>query len=38
MTIKEYHTVQKLLDLAKSRLNPRLARRIQVVTLAQQRV
>ena len=36
MTVKEYHSVQKLLSLAKSESNPRLARRIQAVALAQQ--
>jgi transposase len=36
MTVKEYHSVQELLSLAKSEPNPRLARRIQVVALAQQ--
>ena len=36
MTVKEYHSVQKLLSLAKSEPNPRLARRIQVVALARQ--
>jgi len=34
MAVKEYHSVQKLLSLAKSEPNPRLARRIQVVALA----
>jgi transposase len=36
MTIKEYHTVQKLTNLAKSQSNPRLSRRIQAIALAQQ--
>jgi len=36
MTVKEYHSVQKLLSLAKSESNPRLARRIQAVALARQ--
>lgn len=36
MTVKEYHSVQKLLSLAKSQSNPRLARRIQAVALARQ--
>ena len=36
MTVKEYHGVQKLLGLAESQSNPRLARRIQVVALARQ--
>lgn len=36
MTVKEYHSVQKLLSLAKSQPNPRLARRIQAVALARQ--
>ena len=36
MTVKEYHSVQKLLSLAKSESNPRLARRIQAIALARQ--
>jgi transposase len=36
ITVKEYHSVQKLLSLAKSESNPRLARRIQAVALARQ--
>jgi len=36
MTVKEYHSIQKLLSLAKSESNPRLARRIQAVALARQ--
>ena len=36
MTVKEYHSVQKLLSLAKSESNSRFARRIQAVALARQ--
>ena len=36
MTVKEYRSIQKLLSLAKSEPNPRLARRIQAIALAQQ--
>ena len=36
MTVKEYRSIQKLLSLAKSESNPRLARRIQAVALARQ--
>ena len=31
MTVKEYHSIQELLNLAKSESNSRLARRIQAV-------
>ncbi len=36
MTVKEYHSVKKLLSRAKSESNPRLARRIQAIALVRQ--
>ena len=36
MTVKEYHSVEELLSLAKSESNSRLARRIQALALARQ--